>query len=274
MNSKFLTTSCKAGHSAPWCHVLSLSSLCSGLWPPWTLYCSSNTTSKFLLEANICWISKWPWVRKYKKQRFAERPTVALVISHMDSREVAETGFWEWGSAEEWNSPKARGYRADTCITSPLSFLSFILLKQKHCLSPPPYLVTLGSLPHQWFRQLCWHYEGICTVIPSWPWNLALRCCVAAQPHCDFLFFSQPLLSILCLFSMSFVIKDMIRRSNQSILKEINSEYSLKGLMLKLKLQYFGHLTWRADSLESWLIYWCWERLKEAGEGGDRGWDG
>ena len=38
------------------------------------------------------------------------------------------------------------------------------------------------------------------------------------------------------------------RRSNQSILKEINPEYSLEGLMLKLKLQYFGHLMWRADS--------------------------
>ena len=43
------------------------------------------------------------------------------------------------------------------------------------------------------------------------------------------------------------------RRSNQSILKEINPEYSLKGLMLKLKLQYFGHLMWRADSLEKML---------------------
>ena len=40
------------------------------------------------------------------------------------------------------------------------------------------------------------------------------------------------------------------RRSNQSILKEINPEYSLEGLMLKLKLQYFGHLMWRADLLE------------------------
>ena len=39
------------------------------------------------------------------------------------------------------------------------------------------------------------------------------------------------------------------RRSNQSVLKEINFEYSLEGLMLKLKLQYFGHLMWRADSL-------------------------
>ena len=44
------------------------------------------------------------------------------------------------------------------------------------------------------------------------------------------------------------------KRSNQSILKEINPEYSLKGLMLKLKLQYFGHLMWRANSLEKTLM--------------------
>ena len=44
------------------------------------------------------------------------------------------------------------------------------------------------------------------------------------------------------------------RRSNQSILKEINPEYSLEGLMLKLKLQYFGHLKRRADSLEKTLM--------------------
>ena len=43
-------------------------------------------------------------------------------------------------------------------------------------------------------------------------------------------------------------------RSNQSILKEINPEYSLEGLMLKLKCQYFGHLLWRADSLEKTLM--------------------
>ena len=43
------------------------------------------------------------------------------------------------------------------------------------------------------------------------------------------------------------------RRSNQSILKEISPDYSLKGLMLKLKLQYFGHLMWRTDSFEKTL---------------------
>ena len=60
------------------------------------------------------------------------------------------------------------------------------------------------------------------------------------------------------------------RRSNQSILKEINPQYSLKGLMLKLKLQYFGHLMWEPTH---WKRPWCWKRLK-AGEGDDRGWDG
>ena len=61
------------------------------------------------------------------------------------------------------------------------------------------------------------------------------------------------------------------RRSNQSILKKINLEYSLEGLMRKLKLQYFGHLMWRTDSLEKTLML---ERLKTREEGDDRGWDG
>ena len=63
------------------------------------------------------------------------------------------------------------------------------------------------------------------------------------------------------------------RRSNQSILKEIirRTEYSLEGLMLKLKLQYFGHLMQRANSLEKTL---CWERLRAREEGNNRGWDG
>ena len=60
-------------------------------------------------------------------------------------------------------------------------------------------------------------------------------------------------------------------RSNQSILKEINPEYSLEGLMLKLKLQYFGHLMRRTDSFKK---LWSWERLKAGGKGDDRGSDG
>ena len=61
------------------------------------------------------------------------------------------------------------------------------------------------------------------------------------------------------------------RRSNQSILKEISPEYSLEGLILKLKLQNFGHLIQRTDSLEKMLML---GRLKAGGEGDDRGWDG
>ena len=52
----------------------------------------------------------------------------------------------------------------------------------------------------------------------------------------------------------SFRVPQTARRSNQSILKEINPEYSLEGLMLKLKLQYFGHLMQRADSLDKALM--------------------
>ena len=55
------------------------------------------------------------------------------------------------------------------------------------------------------------------------------------------------------------------RRSNQSIPKEINPEYSLEGLILKLKLQYFGHLMWRADSLEKTMMLGKIEGKKEKG---------
>ena len=55
------------------------------------------------------------------------------------------------------------------------------------------------------------------------------------------------------------------RRSNQSILKEISPEYSLEGLMLKLKLQYFGHLMWRADSLEKCLMLGKIEGMRRRG---------
>ena len=49
-------------------------------------------------------------------------------------------------------------------------------------------------------------------------------------------------------------VPSTVRRSNQSILKEISPEYSMEGLMLKLKLQYLGHLMWRTDSLEKTLM--------------------
>ena len=62
------------------------------------------------------------------------------------------------------------------------------------------------------------------------------------------------------------------RRSNQSILKEISPEYSLEGLMLKLKLQYFGHLMRRADSLEKTDVGRDWEQEKGTTEDEMAGW--
>ena len=55
------------------------------------------------------------------------------------------------------------------------------------------------------------------------------------------------------------------RKSNQSILKEISLEYLLEGLMSKLKLQYFGHLMWRTDSLEKTLMLWKIEGKRRRG---------
>ena len=57
------------------------------------------------------------------------------------------------------------------------------------------------------------------------------------------------------------------RRSNQSILEEISPGCSLEGLMLKLKLQYFGHLM---EELTHWKILWCWDRLGAGGKGDER----
>ena len=59
-----------------------------------------------------------------------------------------------------------------------------------------------------------------------------------------------------------------VRRSNKSILKETNPEYSLEGLMLKLKLQYFDHLMQRANSLEKTLML---GKIEDKREGGGRG---
>ena len=64
------------------------------------------------------------------------------------------------------------------------------------------------------------------------------------------------------------VLEKTLERSNQSILKEISPGYSLEGLMLKLKFQYFGHLMQSADSLEKTLML---GKIEATGEGGNRG---
>ena len=67
-------------------------------------------------------------------------------------------------------------------------------------------------------------------------------------------------------------VPSIARRSKQPILKEISPEYSLEGLMLKLKVQYFGHLMWRTDSLEKTLMLAKIEGGRRRGD--DRGWHG
>ena len=69
-------------------------------------------------------------------------------------------------------------------------------------------------------------------------------------------------------------LESLARRSNQSILKEISPEYSLVGLMLKLKLQYFGHLMQRTDSLENTLMLGKIEGGRRRGRQRMRGLDG
>ena len=64
-----------------------------------------------------------------------------------------------------------------------------------------------------------------------------------------------------------------VRRSNQSILKEISPGISLEGMMLKLKLQYFGHLMRRVDSLEKTDVGRDWEQEKGTTENEMSGWD-
>ena len=75
----------------------------------------------------------------------------------------------------------------------------------------------------------------------------------------------------LCCWRRLLRIPWSARQSNQSILKEISPGGSLEGLMLKLKLQYFGHLMRRVDSFER---LWCWETLRAGGKVDDRGWEG
>ena len=67
-------------------------------------------------------------------------------------------------------------------------------------------------------------------------------------------------------------VPGMARRSNQSVLKEINTEYSLEGLMLKLKLQYFGHLMQRAKLLEKNLMLGKIEGRRRRGKEDKMGW--
>ena len=103
----------------------------------------------------------------------------------------------------------------------------------------------------------------------SWPW-------LTYDMFCSYRFFFLMLTESwenlkMPLFSWRRLLRVpwTARRSNQSILKEINPRYSLEGLVLKLKLQYFHYLM-----PFHWKRAWCWERLRLTEEGDGRGWDG
>ena len=122
--------------------------------------------------------------------------------------------------------------------------ITFTITLKFYCLFPSHYL-----------RSIQWSF-------PETTWNGTTLSLLLANR-----IYASILLYFKCFLHWRFFkVPWTARRSNQSILivKEINPEYSLEGLMLELKLQYFGHLMQKANS-------WCWERLKEGGEGGDRG---
>ena len=112
------------------------------------------------------------------------------------------------------------------------------------------------------WRPLGQRTNTVCSIIQRWPLTSPwmYTCPVIPQTQDSFFFF----------LTFYFAL-DYSRGSNQSILKKISPGCSLEGLMLKLKLQYFGHLMWRVDSLER---PWRWEGLGAGGEGDERGWDG
>ena len=94
-------------------------------------------------------------------------------------------------------------------------------------------------------------------VLDFWLWKGALICPVLKV-------FSIDVFKLWCCRRL-LKVPWTARRSNQSILQEINPEYSLEGLMLKLKLQYFGHLMWRANTLEKTLMLGKTEGRKKKG---------
>ena len=126
--------------------------------------------------------------------------------------------------------------------------LDSILKKQRHyfankCPSSPSYVF---SSSHVWMWELDYKESWVPKIdaFELWCWRRLLR------------------------------VPWTARRSNQSILKEISPEYSLEGLMLKLKLRYFGHLMWRADSLQNTLMLGRIEGRRRRGQQRMRWFDG
>ena len=207
-----------------------------------------------------CWLQPWnwktlaPWKKSYdqprqhvKKQRhyFADKGPYSL------SNGFSSSHVWMWGLVA----------KLGPTLATPQTTLSVGFSRQEHWSVLP--FPSPGDLP----TQKC---EG-------WTINKAVCVCV-----CVCVLASQSCLPLcrridafeLWWWRRLLRVPWTARRPNQSILKEISPGCSLEGLMLKLKLQYFGHLMQITDSLEKTHWRRCWARLGAGGEGAGRGWDG
>ena len=129
------------------------------------------------------------------------------------------TADGEWSHEIKW--PLLLGRKAKINLDSILKSRDIILRTKAHLMKTMVFLVIMYGCESWTIKKTeCWRIDAF----ELWCWRRLLR------------------------------VSWTTRRSNQSILKEISPEYSLEGLMLMLKLQYFGHLRWRIDSLEKTLM--------------------
>ena len=141
----------------------------------------------------------------------------------------------------------------DACFSPNESYdkLRQIIQKQRH------HVADKGPYSQSYGRVQCLHGHERYTINEGWvPKNWCFRTVVQEKTLWE---------------SLDWTKDWSARRSNQSILKEISPEYSLEGLMLRLKLQYLGHLMRRANSLEKTLML---GKIEGRRRRGDRGWDG
>ena len=139
-------------------------------------------------------------------------------------------------------------------------YLSAILAESPSCLNPLTVAAVILSAPHKPAFQSHWPHSvpqtPLCSSLPlDLSWDVFLYTFPTSQHALVILQSSPPWSSPLrSLLGPLLRVCCTAKRSNRSILKEISPEYSLEGLMLKLKLQYFGHLMLRTDSLEKTLM--------------------
>ena len=161
-------------------------------------------------------------------------PVVIYGCEKSESHSVVSDSLWPHGVYCPWNSP------GQNSRVPSLSLLQGIF-------------PTQGSNPGLWYRR--WILYQLSHKGNPWIWELDHKAERQRIDPCG-----------LGCWRGLLRIPWTARRSNQSILKEVNPRYSLEGLMLKLKLQYFGQLMWRADSLEKTLMLGQIEGRKRRGQ--------